>query len=40
MVMEKKIDFTYIGDLCDGVYKIIKNSRNSKNQTFNLTIFF
>ena len=34
---KEKLDFTYIGDLCDGVYKIIKNLRNSKNQTFNLT---
>ena len=34
---KEKLDFTYIGDLCDGVYKIIKNFRNSKNQTFNLT---
>jgi nucleoside-diphosphate-sugar epimerase len=31
-----KLDFTYIGDLTDGVVKIIENE-NSKNQIFNLT---
>ncbi len=34
---KEKLDFTYIGDLCNGVYNIIKNPKNSKNQIFNLT---
>lgn len=33
----EKLDFTYIEDLCEGVYRIIKNKNKSKNQTFNLT---
>ena len=31
-----KLDFTYIKDLINGVYKIVLN-KNSKNQIFNLT---
>ena len=31
-----KLDFTYIGDLVQGVQKVIEN-KNSKNQIFNLT---
>mgnify|MGYP001497158576 CR=1 FL=1 len=34
---EEKLDFTYIKDLCNGVYKIIIKNNKSKNQTFNIT---
>ncbi len=34
---KEKLDFTYIDDLCQGIFKIIKNKDKSKNQTFNLT---
>lgn len=33
---EDRLDFTYIGDLVDGVIKVCENE-NSKNQTYNLT---
>lgn len=31
-----KLDFTYVGDLCNGVVNVIENE-NSRNQIFNLT---
>jgi nucleoside-diphosphate-sugar epimerase len=31
-----RLDFTYIGDLCQGVTKIIENEK-AKNETFNIT---
>jgi len=34
---KEKLDFTYIDDLCSGVFKIIQNQTKSTNQTFNLT---
>ena len=34
---KEKLDFTYIDDLCSGVYKIIKNPKLSTNQIFNIT---
>ena len=34
---KEKLDFTYIGDLCHGVFKIIEKVNNSRNQIFNLT---
>ena len=33
----EKLDFTYIDDLCQGIYKIIKYKKKSANKTFNLT---
>ncbi len=34
---KEKLDFTYIDDLCQGILRIIKNKKKSKNQIFNLT---
>ena len=34
---KEKLDFTYIGDLCEGIYRIIKFKSKSKNQIYNLT---
>ena len=34
---KEKLDFTYIKDFCDGIYKIILNKKKASNQTFNLT---
>ena len=34
---KEKLDFTYIDDFCDGIYKIIKKKSKSINQIFNLT---
>ncbi|MBI29368.1 MAG: nucleoside-diphosphate sugar epimerase [Pelagibacteraceae bacterium] len=33
----EKLDFTYIDDLCSGIFKIVKDQRKSSNRTFNLT---
>ena len=33
----EKLDFTYIDDLCQGIYKIIQKKTKSANQTFNIT---
>ena len=34
---KEKLDFTYIDDLCQGIYKIIQFKNKSTNKTFNLT---
>ena len=34
---KEKLDFTYIDDLCQGIYKIIKLRKKSQNEIFNLT---
>ena len=34
---KEKLDFTYINDFCDGIYKIIKNKKKASKQIFNLT---
>lgn len=34
---KEKLDFTYILDFCEGIYKAIINKKKSKNQIFNIT---
>ena len=34
---KEKLDFTYIDDFCDGIYRVIENKNKSKNQIFNIT---
>ena len=34
---DEKLDFTYIDDLCQGIFKTIKKKSKSTNQTFNIT---